>query len=114
MSGQLMQEKHGHDELKSEIISAVPTPKHPPLLMMLNHRFGGKGAVLTPLALVSSEIIYTITLNLLNFVSISLRTSPFFFTESAPGISLRCFNVETPLLKLSPGQSLSDPIGLEC
>ena len=30
MSGQLMQEKHGHDELKSEIISAVPTPKHPP------------------------------------------------------------------------------------
>ena len=71
--------------------------------MIPDHRFNGKGPVPTPQALVSLEMIYPLTLSFLNLVLISLKRVHFFFTESAPVILLRCFIVETPVLKLSPG-----------
>lgn len=94
-----------HDELKSE--NQPSTSKHHPLLMIPDHRFNGKGPVPTPQALVSLEMIYPLTLSFLNLVLISLRTCPFFSTESAPVKVLRCFIDETPLLKL-PKRSLPD------
>ena len=100
-----MQEKHEYDEFKPEnqlINPKVPQTPYEPGSSLLAGR-----ASTHPEVLVSREIIYTVALNLLDLQLIPLRSCPFFITESAPGISLRCFIDETPLLKL-PKRSLAD------
>lgn len=73
-----MQEKHGHNGLKSENNITSTNPKAPPPLIILDHSFDGKGSVLTLQALVSLEMIYILKRSLLNLLSIPLRTSAFF------------------------------------